>query len=148
MRNLPAGRRFHSRTFRSGPYQPHLHKMWKCFTSWYAIVKYRVSPWVWIKKPRSRGKLKSRVIQTCYDACSWFNLINTYRPFYRKQNKSQAFNRDTYQGFYPLFIHNFILSCLRPLNRIIFTISSICSIWTYPITRGLNVRDVFSRWHF
>jgi hypothetical protein len=22
---LPAGRRFHSRTFRSGPYQPHLH---------------------------------------------------------------------------------------------------------------------------
>jgi hypothetical protein len=57
----------------------------KCFTSWYAIVKYRVPPWVWIKKPRSRGKCKSRVIQTCYDACSWFNLINTYRPFYRKQ---------------------------------------------------------------
>jgi len=27
IRNVPAGRRFHSRTFRSGPYQPHLQLM-------------------------------------------------------------------------------------------------------------------------
>jgi hypothetical protein len=69
MRNSPAGRRFHSRTFLkwvlSTP--PPTNESWKCFTSWYAIVKYRASPWFWIKKPQFAARWNHE----------WFKLATT-----------------------------------------------------------------------
>jgi len=94
--NLPAGRRFHSRTFSkwvlSTP-PPFLRTKVFYFLNM-QLSKIAYPPWILKEKTAVSRQVKSLSEISYYDANSFPRLINTYRPFYRKKNISQAFGLD------------------------------------------------------